>query len=73
MERKFSFDSLSGNNSPNRKRLIDAAAAASDHRAGKNLGPCFLALVDQAVNIDGVTDLKERALLVSCSISRPTP
>jgi len=64
MQREDSFDSLVTDHSPDREVFVNAPAFAGNDRAGKYLCPLFVALFNTAVNLDNITYLEVRDLVL---------
>ena len=64
MQREDSFDALVTDHSPDREVFINAPAFASNDRAGKYLRSLFVALFNTAVNLDDITYLEVRDLIL---------
>jgi len=64
MQREDSFDPLVADHSPDREVFINTPAFTGNDRAGKYLRSLFIALFDTAVNLDDITYLKVRDLVL---------
>ena len=64
MQREDSFDALVTDHSPDREVFINTPAFAGNDRAGKYLRSLFVALFDTAVNLDDITYLEVRDLVL---------
>ena len=64
MQREDSFDALVTDYSPNGEVFINASTFASNDRAGKYLRSHFVALFNAAVNLDDITYLEVRDLVL---------
>ena len=64
VQRKDSFDALVTNDSPDREVFVNATAFAGNDRAGKYLRSLFVALFNTAVNLDDITYLEMRDLVL---------
>ena len=64
MQREDSFDALVTDHSPDREVFINAPAFAGNDRAGKYLRSLFFALFNTAVNLDDITYLEVRDLVL---------
>jgi len=64
IQREDSFDTLVTDHSPDREVFINAPAFAGNDRAGKYMRSLFFALFDTAVNLDDITYLEVRDLVL---------
>ncbi|MBA7542357.1 hypothetical protein ES705_34678 [subsurface metagenome] len=64
VQREDSFDALVTDHSPDREVFINAPAFAGNDRAGKYLRSLFFALFDTAVNLNDITYLEVRDLVL---------
>jgi len=64
MQREDSFYALVTDDSPNGEVFVNAPAFAGNDRAGKYLRSFFVALFNTAVNLDNITYLEVRDLVL---------
>jgi len=64
MQREDSFDTLVTDHSPDREVFVNAPTFAGNDRAGKYLRSLFFALFNTAVNLDDITYLEVRGLVL---------
>jgi hypothetical protein len=58
---ELSLDAPSGHNAANSEHLASALPTAADDGTGENLSSTFLPFVNEAVHINGVTNVKRRS------------
>ena len=64
MQREDSFDSLVTDHSPDGEVFVNTPAFAGNDRTGKYLRSLFVALFDTAMNLDDITYLEMRDLVL---------